>query len=78
MHGIEDILLFYKIIRGLFGTSDKLKGYMDVLFALKNIEIRNGFKGYTRNSSTFCHQTDAVGLSAFIDNLGARWLLSIN
>lgn len=51
---------------------------MDVLFALKNIEIRNGFKGYTRNPSTFCHQTDAVGLSAFIDNLGARWLLSIN
>ena len=37
---------------------------MDVPLALKGIEIRHGLKGYKRKSSTYCHQADAVGLSA--------------
>lgn len=38
---------------------------MDVPLALKDIGIRHGIKGYKRKSSTFCHLTDVVGLSAF-------------
>ena len=37
---------------------------MDVPLALNDIGIRNGLKGYTRKSSTFCQQTGVVGLSA--------------
>lgn len=37
---------------------------MDVPLALNDIGVQQGFKGYTRKSSTFCHQTGVVGLSA--------------
>ena len=37
---------------------------MDVPLALTDIEVQQGFKGYTGKSSTFCHQTGVVGLSA--------------
>lgn len=37
---------------------------MDVPLALKDIEIRYGFKGIKGKSSTFCLLTDVVGLSA--------------
>ena len=38
---------------------------MDVPLALTDIEVQQGFKGYTRKSSTFCHQTGVVGLFGF-------------
>ena len=37
---------------------------MDVPLAHTDIEVQKGFKGYTRKSSTFYHQTGVVGLSA--------------
>ena len=37
---------------------------MDVPLALKDVGIRHGLMGYKRKSSAYCHQTDAVGLSA--------------
>lgn len=40
---------------------------MDIPLATINIGIRNGFKGYTRESSTFRLQADVDGLSAFMD-----------
>lgn len=43
----------------------KAKSNMDVPLALKDIGICYGLVGYTRKSSTFCLQTDVVGLSAF-------------
>jgi len=42
---------------------------MDVPLALNHIEIRTGFKGYLRKSSTFNRKADAEGLSVYIDNL---------
>lgn len=40
---------------------------MDVPLALNNIGILYGLKGYkNRKSSTFSHQTNVVGLSAFL------------
>ena len=39
---------------------------MDVPLVLKDIRNRKGLMGYERKSSTFCHLTDVVGLSAFI------------
>ena len=38
---------------------------MDVPLALNNIGIRYGLKGYKGKSSTYSHQVDVVGLSAF-------------
>jgi hypothetical protein len=37
---------------------------MDAPLALANIEIQHGFKGYKRESSTFCYWVDVDGLSA--------------
>ena len=37
---------------------------MDVPLALTDIEVQQGFKGYTGKSSMFCPQTGVVGLSA--------------
>lgn len=37
---------------------------MDIPLALTDIEVQQGFKGYTGKSSTFCQQTDVGGLSA--------------
>lgn len=51
---------------------------MDIPLELNDIRIRLGLKGYTRKSSTFSLQTDVVGLSAFIENLGSRWLLRVS
>lgn len=41
---------------------------MDVPLPLNNIGIRHGLQGYKGKSSTFCHKTDVVGLSAFYGN----------
>lgn len=38
---------------------------MDVPLALKDIGGPIGLMGYTKKSSTFCFQTDVVGLSVF-------------
>ena len=38
---------------------------MDVPFELTDIEVQQGFKGYTGKPSTFCHQTGIVGHSVF-------------
>ena len=38
---------------------------MDVPLALNNIGICYGLKGYKGKSSTYSHQVDVVGLSAF-------------
>ena len=40
---------------------------MDIPLATNNIGIRNGFKGYTRKSSTFCPTAGVGGLSAFME-----------
>ena len=45
---------------------------MDVPLALTDIEVQQGFKGYKRKSSTFCHQTGVVGLSALYELLTDR------
>lgn len=44
---------------------------MDVPLALNNIEVRYGFEGYKRKSSTFSPKTDVVGLSAYFIFHGA-------
>lgn len=40
---------------------------MDVPLATNDIGIRNGFKGYTRESSTFRLQADVDGLSVLLE-----------
>lgn len=42
---------------------------MDVLLALNDIEICQGFKGYKRKSSMSSFQTDIVGFSAFYSKI---------
>lgn len=51
---------------------------MDVPHVLNDIEIRQGLKGYKRESSTFSHKADVVGFPVFIGNLSVRWLFSIS
>ena len=41
---------------------------MDIPHVLNEIKVRYGLKGYKRESSTFSHKTDAVGLSVFIES----------
>jgi len=49
---------------------------MDVPLALNNIEVRYGFKGYKRKSSTFSPKTDVVGLSAYLSMIFFKILVT--